>query len=149
VTVNKVILVGNLGADPEVRTTQGGMAIANLRIATSERRKGQDGAYSDVTEWHRVTVFGKDAENAQKFLKKGRQVYIEGSIRTQKYQDKKTGEDKYSTEIAANQIKFLGGGREEGGDRGGSSGSSAPSGGGSYGGYGNSSGGNPDDDPPF
>jgi single-strand DNA-binding protein len=141
-TVNKVILVGNLGADPEVRTTQGGMAIASLRIATSERRKDKDGNWADHTEWHRVTLFGRDAENAQRFLKKGRQVYIEGALRTTKYQDKKTGEDRWSTEVVANQLKFLGGNREGGGGGGGEYGG----GGGGGGGYG---GGGPDDDIPF
>jgi single-strand DNA-binding protein len=119
-TVNKVILVGNLGADPEMRTTQGGMAIANLRIATSERRKDKDGNWTDHTEWHRVVAFGKTAENAQRFLKKGRQVYIEGSLRTTKYQDKKTGEDRWSTEVVCNDLRFLGskdGGGGGGGDR--------------------------------
>lgn len=153
-TVNRVTLVGNLGADPEVRTSNSGMAIANLRIATTERKKAQDGTWADHTEWHRVTCFGKDAENVQKFCKKGRQLYVEGSLRTTKYQDKKTGEDKYSTEIVAHQIKFLGGGREEGSaDRGGSSGGGSQYGGDTRGGYGgaggNTGGAPPDDDIPF
>jgi single-strand DNA-binding protein len=135
-TVNKVILVGNLGADPEARTTQGGMAIANLRIATSERRKDKDGNWTDHTEWHRVTCFGRTAENAQRFLKKGRQVYIEGALRTTKYQDKKTGEDRYSTEVVCNDLRFLGGGKEGGG------------GGQGSGGYGGGSGGHHDERPP-
>ena len=148
-TVNKVILVGNLGADPEVRTSNGGMAIANLRIATAERKKAQDGTWADHTEWHRVTCFGKDAENVQKFCKKGRQLYVEGSLRTTKYQDKKTGEDKYSTEIVAHQIKFLGGGREEGGgDRAPSSGG-GQYGGGSSGGSASGGGGYSDEEVPF
>jgi single-strand DNA-binding protein len=134
-TVNKVILVGNLGADPEVRTTQGGMSIANLRIATSERRKDKDGNWSDHTEWHRVTCFGKMAENAQKFLKKGKQVYIEGALRTTKYADKKTGEDRYSTEVTCNDLRFLGG-KEGGADRASGSGGYGGGSGNAGGGYG-------------
>jgi len=110
-TVNKVILVGNLGADPEVRQTSNGTQVANLRIATSERAKGPDGNWTDHTEWHRVVCFGKTAENVARFLKKGRQVYIEGKIRTTKFQ--KDGVDKWSTEVIAFNVSFLSGGRED------------------------------------
>lgn len=148
--INKVILVGNLGADPETRTTAGGTAVGNLRIATTERRKDKDGNWSDHTEWHRVTLWGRDAENAAKYLKKGRQVYVEGRLQTRKYQDK-DGQDKFATEIVADILKFLGGGEREGG------GGSGGGGGRSYGGGGGSSGGSPasggggfsDDDIPF
>jgi single-strand DNA-binding protein len=144
-TVNKVILVGNLGADPETRTTQGGMMIANLRIATSERRKDKDGNWADHTEWHRCTAFGKTAENAAKFLKKGKQVYIEGSLRTTKFQDKETGKDRYSTEVVVNDLRFLG--SKEGGSRGGESGGFG--GGDDYAPAGGSGGQRADDDIPF
>lgn len=103
--VNKVTLIGNLGADPEVKTSQGGMTIANMRIATTERRKGQNGEYTDHTEWHRVSCFAKTAENVAKFLHKGSKVYIEGSLRTSSYE--KDGEKRYTTEIVANDVRFL------------------------------------------
>ena len=108
-TVNKVILVGNLGADPESRESKSGSTIANLRIATSERTKDREGNWGDHTEWHRVVCFGRTAENVARFLSKGRQVYIEGKIRTRKWQDR-DGNDKYTTEIVADQVRFLGGG---------------------------------------
>ncbi len=111
IMVNKVTLVGNLGADPEIRTTNNGNQIGNLRVATTHRQKTADGEYADATEWHRVTLFGRDAENASKYLKKGRQVDIEGRIQTRKYQDK-DGQDKYATEIIANEVKFMSGGRD-------------------------------------
>ena len=105
-TVNKVILIGNLGQKPEVRSSGSGLSIARLRIATSDRRKGADGQWADATEWHSVVVFGNQAENCAKFLDKGRQVYIEGRLQTSKWQDK-DGQDKYRTEIIANQVRFL------------------------------------------
>ena len=109
-TVNKVILVGNLGQDPDVRKTAGGSAVCNLRIATSERRKDRDGNFSEHTEWHSVVVFGKQAETVARYLQKGRQVYIEGKLQTRKWQDK-NGNDRYSTEIVADMyggVRFLG-----------------------------------------
>lgn len=109
--INKVILVGNLGADPEMHGTESGLVIANLRIATTERRKAQDGQWVDHTEWHRVVFFGKSAENAAKYLTKGRQVYIEGTLRTKKYTDPQ-GVVKYATDVVGNDLKFLGGGGE-------------------------------------
>lgn len=115
-TVNKVMLIGNLGRDPEVRHTNNGGKVTSLNIATTERRSQPDGTWADHTEWHRVVVFGKQAETAERFLSKGRQVYIEGKLRTSKYQDKTTGQDRYSTEVIADQVRFLGGGgRGEGG----------------------------------
>ena len=107
--INKVILIGNLGKDPEVRNTQGGSSVANLSVATTEKVKDKDGNWSDHTEWHRVVCFGKTAENVGRFLKKGRQVYVEGRIRTEKWKDQ-SGNDRYTTEVVANEIRFLGGG---------------------------------------
>lgn len=107
--INKVILVGNLGADPEVKYTAGGTSICTLSVATSESWKDkQSGEQHERTEWHRVKLFGKTAEIAGEYLKKGRQVYIEGSIRTDKYTDKE-GVQRYSTDIIGNEMQMLGG----------------------------------------
>ena len=117
--VNKVILVGNLGNDPEVKYTQGGMAITTLSLATTSVRKDKEGNTQERTEWHRVKLFGKLGEIAGEYLKKGRQVYIEGSIRYDKF----TGQDgveKYFTDIVADEMQMLGGGAEGGGGGGGS-----------------------------
>ena len=117
--VNKVILVGNLGADPETRYTAGGGAITSIRIATSESWKDkQTGEQQERTEWHRVKFFGRLAEIAGEYLRKGRQVYIEGSIRTDKYTDKE-GVERFSTDIIANEMQMLGTGGEGGGGGGG------------------------------
>jgi single-strand DNA-binding protein len=107
--INKVIIVGNLGNDPETRYTAGGTAITTLSIATSESwTDKQSGEKQERTEWHRVKIFGKLAEIAGEYLKKGRQVYIEGSLRTEKYTDK-AGVEKYSTDIIASEMQMLGG----------------------------------------
>ncbi len=107
--INKVILIGNLGADPETRAIPSGTTVANLRIATSESwRDKQSGEQQERTEWHRVAMFGRLAEIAAEYLKKGSQVYIEGSLRTRKWQDKQ-GNDRYSTEIIGNELQMLGG----------------------------------------
>jgi single-strand DNA-binding protein len=107
--INKVILIGNLGADPETRAIPSGTTVANLRIATSESwRDKQSGEQQERTEWHRVALFGRLAEIAAEYLKKGSQVYIEGSLRTRKWQDKQ-GNDRYSTEIIGNELQMLGG----------------------------------------
>tara|TARA_R110000823_G_scaffold171312_2_gene303791 strand:+ start:682 stop:1083 length:402 start_codon:yes stop_codon:yes gene_type:complete len=106
--INKAILLGNLCADPEMRSTQSGMAIANMRIATNSRRKVGD-SWEDVAEFHTVVAFGKTAENIEKFCAKGKQLFIEGRIQTRKWQDKE-GRDRYSTEIVADNVRFLGGG---------------------------------------
>jgi len=107
--VNKVILIGNLGADPETRAMPSGTTVANLRIATSESwRDKQTGEQQERTEWHRVALFGRLAEVAGEYLRKGSQVYIEGSLRTRKWQDKQ-GNDRYSTEIVGNDLQMLGG----------------------------------------
>ena len=115
--INKVILIGNLGKDPEVRYTAGGSAVANLRIATTESWKDkQTGEKKEATEWHSVVLFGKLGEIAGEYLKKGRTVYIEGRLQTRKYQDKE-GVERYSTEIVGSDMQMLGGGegRGEGG----------------------------------
>jgi single-strand DNA-binding protein len=144
--LNKVLIIGNLGRDPEVRTTQSGSQVATLNVATSERQKGRDGNWEEHTEWHRVVCFGKTAENVARFLKKGRTVYVEGKIRTNKWKDK-DGQDRYTTEIIADNVRFIGGGRGEGGqgggedDFGGGGGYSGGGGGGGYSGGGGGGGG--------
>ena len=107
-SVNKVILVGNLGRDPEMRYLPSGEAVANLAIATSRKYKDKSGQMVEETEWHRVTFFGKLAEIAGQYLKKGRSVYVEGRIKTDKYTGK-DGVEKYSTQIIANEMQMLGG----------------------------------------
>ena len=106
--VNKVILVGTLGKDPEVRYSQAGAALTSVSIATNESWKDKNGEKQERTEWHRVKFFGRLAEIAGEYLKKGGQVYIEGSLRTEKYTDKQ-GVEKYSTDIIANEMQMLGG----------------------------------------
>ncbi|MGU7781451.1 single-stranded DNA-binding protein [Burkholderia sp. PU8-34] len=129
-SVNKVILVGNLGADPEVRYLPSGDAVANIRLATTDRYKDKaSGDFKEMTEWHRVAFFGRLAEIVSEYLKKGSSVYIEGRIRTRKWQGQ-DGQDRYSTEIVADQMQMLGG-------RGGAGGG----GGGDEGGYGGGYGG--------
>ena len=106
--INKVILVGNLGADPETRYTASGAAITNIRVATSESwRDKQTGENQERTEWHRVVFFSRLAEIAGEYLRKGSQVYIEGSLRTRKWQGQ-DGQDRYTTEIVANEMQMLG-----------------------------------------
>ncbi|MFY2765364.1 single-stranded DNA-binding protein [Arenimonas sp. MALMAid1274] len=112
--INKVILVGNLGNDPEVRYAQSGSAITTISVATSESWKDKDGNQQERTEWHRVKAFGRLAEIMGEYLKKGRQVYIEGSLRTEKYTDK-NGVEKYATDIIADEMQMLGGMGEGGG----------------------------------
>lgn len=111
-SVNKVILVGNLGADPEQRETGSGVAVCNLRIATSERKKDPAGEWVDHTEWHRVCCFGRTAENCGRYLSKGRLVYVEGKIRTRKWTDN-DGRDRWSTEVIGDVVRFLGGGARD------------------------------------
>lgn len=123
--VNKVILVGNLGVDPEVKTLESGTKVATLRLATTERYKDRNGNQQEMTEWHNVVLWRGLAEIAEKYLSKGRQVYIEGRIRTRKWTDK-DGQDRYTTEILGDNMTLLGG---AGGQSGQSSGgaSSSPS----------------------
>jgi single-strand DNA-binding protein len=125
-SVNKVILLGNLGRDPETRYTTGGDAVTNLSIATSEQWKDKNGEKQERTEWHRVVLFGRQAEIAGEYLKKGRSVYVEGRLQTRKYTDK-DGIEKYSTEIVGDRMQLIGGGRDSaGGDAEFSSGASSP-----------------------
>lgn len=108
-SVNMAILVGNLGKDPEVRFMQSGRAVANFSVATSETWTGQDGNRQERTEWHNVVVWGKQAEICGQYLAKGRQVFVQGNIRTRSYEDK-TGNTRYVTEVVAQRVQFLGGG---------------------------------------
>jgi len=130
--VNKVILLGNLGADPETRSMPSGMTVTNIRIATSESWKDKSsGAQQERTEWHSIALFGRLGEIAAEYLRKGSQVYVEGKLRTRKWQDK-TGNDRYTTEIIADNMQMVGargGGMGGGGERGGAAagaGSGAP-----------------------
>ena len=134
--VNRVILVGNLGKDPEVSYTQSGTARCRFPLATGESYVSKTGERQDRTEWHNVIVWGKQGENVGKYLSKGRQVYIEGSLRTRSWDDEKTGQKKYMTEVNAQRVVFLGG-RGDGPGAGGPS----QSGGGGYSGPPESSGG--------
>lgn len=118
--VNKVILVGRLGGDPEIRYTQGGAAVANFNIATSENWTDREGQKQERTEWHRIVVWGKMAETCSQFLAKGRQVFVEGRLQTRQWDDKE-GNKRYTTEIVANTVQFL----DRGQDQGKSAGSSA------------------------
>jgi len=127
--INKVILVGHLGADPETRAMPSGATVANLRIATTESwRDKQSGEQQERTEWHRVALFGRLGEIAAEYLKKGSQVYIEGSLRTRKWQDKQ-GQERFSTEIVGNEMQMLGG---RGGGGGGGGGAGGGGGGGDF-----------------
>ena len=155
--VNKVILVGNLGKDPEVRYTSGGQAVANLRIATSRSwTDKQSGQRKEETEWHDVEVWGKQAEQCGEYLAKGRQVYVEGRLKTDKWQDKQSGQERSKVKVVADTVRFLGG--RGGGAAAGGGGRGAPAadeppggfeepeaGGGGHGGGG--AGGGPDDIP--
>ncbi|MBP1633669.1 MAG: single-strand binding protein [Acidobacteria bacterium] len=115
-SVNRVILVGNLGADAELRYTGGGAAVANFRLATTEVFKDKDGQRQEQTEWHRVSLWGKQAETIAQWLVKGKQVYVEGRLQTRKWQDKE-GNDRYTTEVRGDRVVLLGGGPGGGGRR--------------------------------
>ena len=110
-SVNKVILIGNLGKDPEVKYTQGGMAVARFSLATTDRVKDKDGNWQDRTEWHNLVAFQRTAEIAGEYLKKGSKVYIEGRLHSDSWDDKETGQKKYKTEIIINDLVLLGGTR--------------------------------------
>ncbi len=113
-TLNKAMIIGRLGSDPELRYTQSGMAMTNFNLATNEVWNDKSGQRQERTEWHKVVVFGKQAENCAKYLKKGRQAYVEGRIQTRDWEDK-DGNKRYTTEIMAQTIQFLdGGGASEG-----------------------------------
>ena len=123
-SVNKVILIGNLGRDPEVRYTQGGSAVANLNLATNEVWNDKDGQKQERTEWHRVVVWGKQAEIAKEYLVKGRQIYVEGSLQTKQWEDK-DGNKRYTTEIRCQRFLMIGG---RGGEMRTEAGAAAPAG---------------------
>jgi len=139
-SINKVILIGNLGADPELKYTPSSRALCNLRIATTEVFKDKSGQRQERTEWHRVTVWGDQAENCSKYLSKGRSVYIEGKLQTRSYE--KEGQKHYATDVVADRVVFLGGGGGGGAGGGGGGGGGRPGGGGRSGG----DGGPPDED---
>ena len=120
-SVNKVILLGNLGRDPEVRFTQGGTPVANFTMATTDRWNDPSGEKKEKTEWHRIVVWGKQAEIAGEYLKKGRPVFVEGSLQTREWTDR-DGNKRYTTEVRAQRLQLLG--RPD--DRGGSGGGAAP-----------------------
>ena len=113
-SVNKVILIGNLGADPELRRTASGYSVCNLRIATTDRYRDRDDNPQEKTEWHRVVVWGRQAEHCKEYLRKGRQVYVEGSLETHSWEDR-DGNKRYTTEVRARQVVFLGS-RDTGGE---------------------------------
>jgi single-strand DNA-binding protein len=115
--VNKVIIIGRMGADPEVKTVTGGNTVARLSVATSENWKDREGQKQERTEWHKIVVWGKLAELCGKYLSKGRQVYVEGRLQTRSWEDQQ-GQKKYTTEIVANTVQFLGGGQQASQDRG-------------------------------
>jgi len=135
--VNKVILLGNVGKDPEMRATQGGTVVANFTLATADRQKDQTGNWVDKTEWHNLIAFGRTAEIVRDYVKKGSQLYIEGKIQTRSWDDKESGQKKYRTEIIVNDMSLLGG--RAGGEGGGGG---QYSGGRSSGGYSQAGGGN-------
>ncbi|HEX2485248.1 MAG TPA: single-stranded DNA-binding protein [Myxococcota bacterium] len=128
-SVNKVILVGNLGRDPEIRYTPSGQAVANFTLATSENFTNREGKREERTEWHRIVVWGKTAELCTQYLAKGRSVYIEGRLQTREWEDKE-GQKRRTTEVVAQSVQFLGGPRGAGGGTGGG----APRDGGGFGG---------------
>jgi single-strand DNA-binding protein len=117
-SVNKVILLGNVGKDPEIRATAGGMTVANFSIATTDRIKGQDGQFTDKTEWHNLVAFQRTAEIVRDYVKKGNKLYVEGRLQTSSWDDKATGQKKYKTEIIVSDLSLLSG-RGEGGETGG------------------------------
>jgi len=116
--VNKVMLLGNVGKDPEIRTTAGGMTVASFSLATADRAKDAQGNWADKTEWHNLVCFQRTAEIVRDYVKKGSQIFVEGKIQTRSWDDKTSGEKKYKTEILVNELSLLGG-RGEGGSGGG------------------------------
>lgn len=146
-SVNRVFLIGNLGADPEVRYTGSGNPVANFRIATSEIWNDKSGERQERTEWHRIVVFGRQAEHCGEYLRKGRSVHVEGRLQTRDWEDR-DGNKRSTTEIVADRVTFLGG-RGEGGGGGGGSYSRSGGSSGAYGGGGGGSGGFDDGPPPM
>ena len=124
--INKVILVGNLGRDPESRATTTGQPVVNFTVATNRKWKDREGQRQEQTEWHNIVCFGRQAEIAGQYLRKGRQVYVEGRLQTRSWDDKQTGEKKYRTEIICDNFQMLGQ-RGDSGGGGGSYGGGAPS----------------------
>ncbi len=112
--LNKAMIIGNLGADPELRYTQSGTPVANMRIATNRRWTNKEGEKQEQTEWHRIVVFGRQAETCEKYLEKGRQVYVEGRLQTREWSDR-DGNQRYTTEIVAQTVQFLSGSAGGGG----------------------------------
>ena len=145
-SVNKVILVGNLGRDPELRYIQSGQAVANFSLATSDRWRDKEGNNQERTEWHRIVVWGKSAENCAQYLQKGRSVYVEGRLQTQEWEDKE-GIKRKTTEIVAQTVQFLGG-RGGAGGAGGAGGESGGGPSGDSGSFGAGSGGGGSSGPP-
>lgn len=142
-SLNKVMLIGNLGKDPEVRYTTAGTAVASFSLATTEKFKKKDGEWEDKTEWHNVTLWGRLAEIAGEYLSKGKPVYVEGRLQTRKWQDRE-GKDRYTTEIVGDKMQMLGGNRStSGGGNGGIGGHEGPDNGYESPVF------NPDDDIPF
>ncbi len=139
--INKVILIGNLGADPEIRYTQSGTPVASFNLATTERWKGKDGQMQEQTEWHRITAWQRLAEICGEYLAKGSKVYVEGKLQTRKWQDQ-NGNDRYTTEIVAREMKMLS-------PRAGSSGAGTDAGGYGSGGFGGGGGGGFQEPPPM
>jgi single-strand DNA-binding protein len=113
--VNKVFLLGNVGKDPEIRTTAGGMTVASFTLATADRAKDQQGNWADKTEWHNLVAFQRTAEIVRDYVKKGSQIFVEGKIQTRSWDDKESGQKKYKTEILVNELSLLGGRGGEGG----------------------------------
>lgn len=146
--VNKVILVGNLGQDPELRYTGSGTAVANLRLATSEVYNDAQGQKVEKTEWHSLVAWDKAAEILNEYAKKGTQLYVEGQLQTRKWQDR-DGNDRYSTEVKIREFLFLGGGNGNGGSNGGNNGSQSAKGSAQSQGTDPEPGYEPDDDLPF
>lgn len=148
-SLNKVMLIGNLGKDPEVRYTTSGQAVASFSVATSEKFKNRNGEMEERTEWHNVVLWGRQAEVAGEYLAKGRTVFIEGRLQTRKWQDK-DGKDRYSTEVVGDRMQMLGGKGEGGSGR---QGGGRPTGEGNYNAspasYDEPAAFNPDDDIPF
>ncbi|MEO6922211.1 MAG: single-stranded DNA-binding protein [Acidobacteriaceae bacterium] len=118
--VNKVFLLGNVGKDPEIRTTQSGMVVASFSLATADRAKDQTGNWVDKTEWHNLVCFQRTAEIVRDYVKKGSQIFVEGKIQTRSWDDKESGQKKYKTEVLVNELSLLGGRGESGGGGGGS-----------------------------
>lgn len=130
--VNKVILIGNLGRDPEVRSTPSGQTVANFTLATNRRWNDRQGNRQEETEWHRIVVWGRQAEVAGQYLRKGRQIYVEGRIQTSSWEDRQSGEKRYRTEIICENFQMLGQRGDGGGGYGGGGGGGYDQGGGAY-----------------